>query len=303
MAISWRFGDRHQFCVAWRPTERWDYPDWRLARRKRAAHCSQVVACHASLSGYSRRAKWSDVFRLVPGQSVTLGRAPTNQIVLKDERCSRIHAEIPVVDDQWTLRDLGSRNGTMVGRQRLESSWALQPGDVIRIGHCNWPLFTNWPRLSAIAAALPHRRQRCRTAGARPPVRWKSPPCSDCSEPATIMHRRGQTRYLDAGRNRTTAAFRGRVGPRPGSAAWLSNWPKPPTWPPWPMRPWQASLKAPLTDAGGVLLLAARSSRRAPRRAIGIDRARGRPAAATSGCRTSWPLRSCGKARRCWPAT
>ena len=38
--------------------------------------------------------KWSDVFRLVPGQTVTIGRAPTNQIVLKDERCSRCHAEV-----------------------------------------------------------------------------------------------------------------------------------------------------------------------------------------------------------------
>ena len=38
--------------------------------------------------------KWSDVFRLVPGQSVTVGRAPTNQIVIKDERCSRTHVEV-----------------------------------------------------------------------------------------------------------------------------------------------------------------------------------------------------------------
>ncbi len=29
--------------------------------------------------------KWSDVFRLVPGQSVTVGRAPTNQIVIKEK--------------------------------------------------------------------------------------------------------------------------------------------------------------------------------------------------------------------------
>ena len=38
--------------------------------------------------------KWTDVFRLVPGQTVTVGRAPTNQIVIKDERCSRCHAEL-----------------------------------------------------------------------------------------------------------------------------------------------------------------------------------------------------------------
>ena len=30
--------------------------------------------------------KWTDVFRLVPGRTVTIGRAGTNQIVIKDER-------------------------------------------------------------------------------------------------------------------------------------------------------------------------------------------------------------------------
>ena len=29
--------------------------------------------------------KWTDVFRLVDGESVTIGRAPTNAIVVKDE--------------------------------------------------------------------------------------------------------------------------------------------------------------------------------------------------------------------------
>ena len=38
--------------------------------------------------------KWTDVFRLIPGQAATIGRAPTNQVVIKDERCSRAHAEV-----------------------------------------------------------------------------------------------------------------------------------------------------------------------------------------------------------------
>ena len=75
------------------------------------------------------------MFRLVPGQSVTIGRAPTNQIVLKDERCSRNHVEVFCSGGQWTLRDLDSRNGTLVGNQRVSGDWPLQPGDMIRIGH------------------------------------------------------------------------------------------------------------------------------------------------------------------------
>ncbi len=60
--------------------------------------------------------KWTDVFRLLPGHSVTIGRAPTNQVVLKDERCSRTHAELFMASGQWTLRDLDSRNGRLSAR-------------------------------------------------------------------------------------------------------------------------------------------------------------------------------------------
>lgn len=78
--------------------------------------------------------KWTDVFRLVPGQVITIGRAPTNQIVIKDERCSRSHAEVFMSEGRWVIRDLESRNGTVVGNQLIKSDWPLQSGDVIRIG-------------------------------------------------------------------------------------------------------------------------------------------------------------------------
>ena len=79
--------------------------------------------------------KWSDVFRLVPGQSVIIGRAPTNQIVIKDERCSRMHVEVFMSGGQWTLRDLDSRNGTIVGNEMVVGDWPLKPGAVVRLGH------------------------------------------------------------------------------------------------------------------------------------------------------------------------
>ena len=77
--------------------------------------------------------KWTDVFRLVEGRTVTIGRAPTNQIVVKDERCSRFHAEVFMTDGQWTLRDLDSRNGTTVGSERVYGDRPLMPGDIVRI--------------------------------------------------------------------------------------------------------------------------------------------------------------------------
>ena len=92
-----------------------------------------VTACLAYLV-IREGSKWADVFRLVPGQAVTIGRAPTNQIVIKDERCSRCHAEIFFSEDQWTLRDLDSRNGTAVADTRVRGDYSLEPGDIIRIG-------------------------------------------------------------------------------------------------------------------------------------------------------------------------
>src|SRR5207244_6785344 len=79
--------------------------------------------------------KWTDVFRLVDGESVTVGRAPTNAIVVKDERCSRNHAEVFQSQGQWMLRDLDSRNGTLVDGQRIAHDYQLQPGGIIRIGN------------------------------------------------------------------------------------------------------------------------------------------------------------------------
>jgi Nif-specific regulatory protein len=78
--------------------------------------------------------KWTDVFRLAPGQAITIGRAPTNQIIIKDERCSRNHAEVFLSGSDWTLRDLESRNGTVVGDELLRGDRVLQPGDIVRIG-------------------------------------------------------------------------------------------------------------------------------------------------------------------------
>src|SRR4051794_32907370 len=57
---------------------------------------------------------FGDVFPLVPGQTYTLGRAATNSIVLKDDLCSRDHAEVSYSGNRWRVRDLGSLNGTRV---------------------------------------------------------------------------------------------------------------------------------------------------------------------------------------------
>jgi transcriptional regulator with GAF, ATPase, and Fis domain len=145
--------------------------------------------------------KWSDVFRLVPGQSVTVGRAPTNQIVLKDERCSRNHAEVFLSAGQWTLRDLDSRNGTMVGGQMVRGDWQLKPGDAIRIGHTQLVFvyklsdaFTSSGDASSTAQRLPPDTSQASTEAAEDEANVLV-----ASEPTTITHRRVKTKLLAAG--------------------------------------------------------------------------------------------------------
>ncbi|HEY2892642.1 MAG TPA: sigma 54-interacting transcriptional regulator [Pirellulales bacterium] len=140
--------------------------------------------------------KWADVFRLLPGQAVTVGRAPTNQIVIKDERCSRCHAEIFFSEGQWVLRDLDSRNGTAVANTRIRGDYMLEPGDIIRIGQ------------SQLRFVHELAKGFTETTGPQPgPIledeTYNGPLSIDDSsvlslhEPATITHRRGQTKFLE----------------------------------------------------------------------------------------------------------
>jgi transcriptional regulator with GAF, ATPase, and Fis domain/pSer/pThr/pTyr-binding forkhead associated (FHA) protein len=80
--------------------------------------------------------KWRDVYRLTPGQVMTIGRAPTNRIVLHDEVCSRYHCEVFQAGSAWKIRDLQSRNGTLIGGEPVEGEAELKPGQVIEIGPC-----------------------------------------------------------------------------------------------------------------------------------------------------------------------
>jgi Nif-specific regulatory protein len=77
---------------------------------------------------------FGDVYPLIAGQRFTLGRAPTNRIVLKDELCSREHAEVYHADGRWRLRDLDSLNGTRLNGATLDSEWELSPGDEVNLG-------------------------------------------------------------------------------------------------------------------------------------------------------------------------
>jgi hypothetical protein len=71
------------------------------------------------------------------GPSVlTIGRAPTNALVVNDVKASSRHVEISPSGSGYSITDLGSTNGTFVNEQRLDSNVPrmLTGGDKIRIG-------------------------------------------------------------------------------------------------------------------------------------------------------------------------
>src|SRR5260370_325706 len=97
---------------------------------------------------------FGDVFPLTSGQRYSLGRVTSNQIVLKDELCSREHAEVYAANGRWRVRDNKSRNGTRVNGERLDSDWELSPGDEIQLGRsrlCFVEDLTQLPDLSVHA--------------------------------------------------------------------------------------------------------------------------------------------------------
>lgn len=139
--------------------------------------------------------KWSDVFRLVPGQSVTIGRAPSNRIALKDERCSRFHAEITMSGGQWVVRDLDSRNGTAIGEAFFRGTHLLVPGEIIRIGNTQLAFVDDLSRAFPDVTSLARTQLPADDAAVQTVVTAVDDEAGH--EPTTITHRRAQTRFLE----------------------------------------------------------------------------------------------------------
>src|SRR6185437_11749009 len=69
---------------------------------------------------------------------LTLGRAPSNQVVLSDYHLSGEHGQIFREDDRYIYRDLKSTNGSRVRRGGAEIS--LADGDELMLGDPTQPV-------------------------------------------------------------------------------------------------------------------------------------------------------------------
>jgi hypothetical protein len=67
-------------------------------------------------------------------ERVTIGRHSGCTIAVRDTNVSREHAQLRRRPNGWTLRDLGSTNGTKLNGVRVEGEQMLTTGDVIMLG-------------------------------------------------------------------------------------------------------------------------------------------------------------------------
>src|SRR4051794_8168568 len=63
-----------------------------------------------------------------------IGRGETCHLRPSSEQVSREHAEFEVSGEQLTVRDLGSRNGTLVNGKTLTARCTLKDRDLVQVG-------------------------------------------------------------------------------------------------------------------------------------------------------------------------
>jgi pSer/pThr/pTyr-binding forkhead associated (FHA) protein len=68
------------------------------------------------------------------GSPILVGRNPEATLVLDDDYASGRHARIYPEDGRWYVEDLGSTNGTFIGRERVNGPTALAAGSSLRVG-------------------------------------------------------------------------------------------------------------------------------------------------------------------------
>src|SRR5271169_4832587 len=70
------------------------------------------------------------------GERISFGRSSAAELSFpEDAGLSRQHFAFEAQGDDWTVQDLGSKNGTFVNNIPLKARLILKPGDKITAGH------------------------------------------------------------------------------------------------------------------------------------------------------------------------
>jgi len=70
----------------------------------------------------------------IASRVISIGRDPSNDLVLSDSMVSRRHAILEQRDDIFVLRDNNSANGTLVNGDKVDAEKTLRDGDLVAIG-------------------------------------------------------------------------------------------------------------------------------------------------------------------------
>lgn len=69
------------------------------------------------------------------GERVTVGKSSANFVSLNhDSTVSRVHAVLENLGYAWSIRDVGSRNGTYLNGEKISAERVLRSGDELRVG-------------------------------------------------------------------------------------------------------------------------------------------------------------------------
>ena len=101
---------------------------WRRGRSRGKGSPTTLVVTEGPLTGTSLPLR---------GGGILIGRNPECALVLDDDYASGRHCRIypdPSGREGWVVEDLGSTNGTFIGRDRLTGSRPVEVGTTLRIG-------------------------------------------------------------------------------------------------------------------------------------------------------------------------
>jgi pSer/pThr/pTyr-binding forkhead associated (FHA) protein len=105
-----------------------------------------------------------------------IGRAKECSLRAGSEAISRRHCAFVRKSGRWTVRDLGSRNGTYLNDTRISEEMPLSPGDEVRIGPLKF-------QVTAVGAAKTAAPPKPAAAEQKEPIKpRKQPPVKDVAD-------------------------------------------------------------------------------------------------------------------------
>lgn len=74
------------------------------------------------------------LFRILPGNIKTIGRATGANFIVEAHLVSRVHCQLTAGAAELEVKDLDSTNGTYVNGERITGTARLRPGDRLGVG-------------------------------------------------------------------------------------------------------------------------------------------------------------------------